>query len=275
MGGDSERRCIFCGGTPVTREHIFRSAWRTTLPYVVGEREWVQHRLTSRRQRPDRPFELVVKRTCAGCNNGWMNDLDTHVEPWLLNPAALDFECDPTEFRRWAIKVALLRGYVDTSLTHHPEDAAALFAGDDIPGWHVFVGQSQQPEYRHAFCGVGPVIGNGIGRTAGVTQASWSLGTSLVTTFRITGTEAGPYLVKNFRSYNRWHGSPFAEVRYAAEQFPNVVMLPAVPIGLIQSFYWFTTPHDSSPIAEIIREYKAGILDAAHRSGRIADLVDD
>ena len=90
------------------------------------------------------------------------------------------------------------------------------------------MGQSQHPEHRHNACGVGPIF-KGFGRPAGVTQVSWSLGTALVTTFRITGTDAGPFVLKSFRSHNRLQGSPFAEVRYAAKQFPNLVTLPALP----------------------------------------------
>ena len=28
-------------------------------------------------------FDMVVKRVCASCNNGWMNQIDIAVEPYL------------------------------------------------------------------------------------------------------------------------------------------------------------------------------------------------
>jgi hypothetical protein len=87
-----------------------------------------------------------------------MNDLDSIVEPWVFDPNNDDNRCDPTQFRRWAIKIALLRLYYEEPLLIEPGDPAKIYAGEDIPDWHVFIGHTQHPEHRHAFCGVGSAI---------------------------------------------------------------------------------------------------------------------
>jgi hypothetical protein len=82
----AEAGCRFCAtqGRPLTREHVLAQWVRPLLedgpsaPYV--------------RETEDRGVErvwnmplagLTVKRVCAACNGGWMNDLETGVQPIL------------------------------------------------------------------------------------------------------------------------------------------------------------------------------------------------
>jgi hypothetical protein len=88
------------------------------------------------------------------------------------------------------------------------------------------------------------------------------------------GTEVGPSVLASCREYNRRQGAPFAEIRPGTKQFPNVYALPEIPNGQILSYYWFTSPHSVSPIAGNIRVLDAAVMDAAHKAGRIADLVE-
>ena len=97
----------------------------------IGKREFTKYAMdgSTKLSRPEPLFELVVKPVCDYCNNGWMNDLDSVVEPWLLEPSADDSQCDPAQFRRWAIKVAVLRSYYENPLAPQPEDFSALYNG--------------------------------------------------------------------------------------------------------------------------------------------------
>src|SRR5882762_10449759 len=132
---------MFCGTTDVmTREHIFRSSWRrklatsehlTNLPGV--ERKFITYGpdnspITSK---SEDLFSVTLKRVCAPCNNTWMNALDSVVEPWVFDPNNDDNRCDPTKFRRWAIKVAVLRAYYGNPLVVEPDDPPKIFTGDD------------------------------------------------------------------------------------------------------------------------------------------------
>ncbi|WP_123766309.1 hypothetical protein [Mycolicibacterium hassiacum] len=206
--------CMFCGSSePVTKEHIFRSSWKKNLEVnqdlvlLPGvERKFRRYRQDDGsmvRDTSEDLFSVIVKRVCAPCNNKWMNDLDSIVEPWVFNPDDDDNRCDPNEFRRWAIKVALLRIHYDAPMAVEPEDPPRIYAGEDIPEWHVFIGHTAEPEHRHSLCGIGPVqlaIG---GKAFGITQVSWTLGHSLVTALRVHGIdEVSKNCFLNFRQYN-------------------------------------------------------------------------
>lgn len=94
--------CIFCGGKPLTREHVFSSEWlRTLMPGTttftsdlmrvdedrnVARRTWVEKApKAGKKAGSGSPF---VRCACAGCNNGWMQELDEKAKP-VITPLAL------------------------------------------------------------------------------------------------------------------------------------------------------------------------------------------
>lgn len=54
------------------------------------------------------------------------------MESWVFDPNNDDNRCDLPEFRRWAIKIALLRLYYEQPLLIEPGDPAKVYAVDDI-----------------------------------------------------------------------------------------------------------------------------------------------
>ena len=104
----------------MTREHIFRSSWKKSLEtseYLTNlpgiERKFTQYSQDDnsvKYSKLEDLFSVIVKRMCATCNNTWMNDLDTIVEPWVFNPDNDDNRCDPKAFRRWAPIVSFVAG---------------------------------------------------------------------------------------------------------------------------------------------------------------------
>jgi hypothetical protein len=98
------RRCIFCGGVPISKEHIFAEWMHPYLPprkHIEGN-EPLMHTLQlsqisfdDRKVSPgpvsrgplDRPGEMKSKRlkvVCVPCNTGWMSRLQTAATPILL-----------------------------------------------------------------------------------------------------------------------------------------------------------------------------------------------
>lgn len=280
---------MFCeSDAPITREHIFRSSWKRkidTSEHLVAlpffERTVTHYRPDGsvRRTKSEDLFCTSVKRVCAPCNNTWMNDLDSIVEPWVFDPNNDDNRCDPAQFRRWAIKVALLRLYYEEPLVIEPGDTAKVYAGGDIPDWHVFIGHTQHPEHRHAYCGVGPVVAVPPGgKMYGLTQVSWTLGHSLVVAIRVVVrhdyeppfsefNELSRNCLKNFKQYNRWRGIEVLEVLPGAKQMPSVRSLPALPTPEVQRLVWLFTPHPISPIASHVREANDGMRQLAEELG--------
>src|SRR4051794_2751172 len=110
-----QRGCIFCGGTPVTAEHVWPNWARRKLPQdVVAEHTVIAETpdgTTSDTFR-QRVFEQRVKVVCGECNNGWMSRLEQTNKPFL--ESALDgrgraLHCDgQRSLAAWAYKTALV-----------------------------------------------------------------------------------------------------------------------------------------------------------------------
>ncbi|MFN3003022.1 hypothetical protein [Mycolicibacterium wolinskyi] len=283
-----QRRCMFCDRAKgdlvdpndpasqaviMTREHIFRSSWKdkivvSPLPnnQPMGDREFTRYGrdFTPKSSRPEPLFEVVVKPVCDYCNNGWMNDLDSAVEPWILDP--YNGECDPVDLRRWAIKVAVLRSRHEHPRVPQPEDFTSLYSGDDIADWHIFVGRTLYPSHSHTFAGVGPITPAG-GRGLGLTQVSWSLGHVAVVAIRLVGEETGKELFKAFKYHNRSEGIMVAEVSPTAKRIPNLAQLPELTPIKWESIVWYYSTHPLSPIAAGLAEMDDGFRSVLEQHG--------
>jgi hypothetical protein len=110
--------CMFCGGGPLTREHIIaerltKRMQRTTLAVVSAK--------STDSGKEGRPpillHSLVLKHVCGTCNHGWMNDLEDWVETklggliepgWPKTPEPLITAIAPetTKLAHWLLKTA-------------------------------------------------------------------------------------------------------------------------------------------------------------------------
>jgi hypothetical protein len=270
---------MFCGTIALmSREHIFRSSWRGKLDTsehltnLAGvERKFITYgpdnsQVTSK---SEDLFSVTLRRVCGKCNNQWMNALDSVVEDWVFDPNNDDNRCDPIQFRRWAIKVALLREAYDNRFLVDSADPPRIYAGDDIPEWHVYIGHTAVPEHRHALCGVGPVLlGPPGGKAYGITQVSWTLGHSLVTALRVHNTDIDSkncYL--NFRQYNGVRRGVVREVKPTDTEMPTVRLVKELVENEIQELVWLYTPHPISPFAKEVREANEGMRELANALG--------
>jgi hypothetical protein len=150
---DQQRKCVFCGGTPATKEHIF-PFW---LREAVGGGGPAAHLRLEGRDRGPAPgdplqydhkrnaaeADVQVRAVCATCNNDWMNTLDHEVEPFVVplirnRPVELTAD-DRVLLARWATKIGLLleQTRARSSLTHRrsltPPSAYAEFARTQLP----------------------------------------------------------------------------------------------------------------------------------------------
>lgn len=80
--------CIFCGGTPLTREHFWPNWLRRELdisqaiPFRIEQEYLGVETRDVRFQAP--PFDQQVRAVCAVCNNGWMAAIEEAAKPILL-----------------------------------------------------------------------------------------------------------------------------------------------------------------------------------------------
>lgn len=123
------RGCAFCGGRPLTREHV----WPDWVRRLVADapamryRQRMEFESTAREKRDFmlRPFALTVKAVCAACNNGWMSRLEQAAQPLLmpglhgrgkrLSPGAQQ------TLATWAFKSALVYALTRRSLRGVPD----------------------------------------------------------------------------------------------------------------------------------------------------------
>jgi len=86
------RRCVWCGGGPLTREHVIPAWLRDVLAHAFqgdgGGYDFASRFNTADEEGPLRSYaqvkpELVVKAACETCNGGWMACLEAETMPIL------------------------------------------------------------------------------------------------------------------------------------------------------------------------------------------------
>ena len=99
--------CIFCGSTPLTKEHL----WPDWLRRKVELGQPFEHRIEDEIDGVEArdvtfmtpPFKQVVKAVCGGCNGGWMSAIEAAAKPILLDLIyARGRMLDPDDQRRLA-----------------------------------------------------------------------------------------------------------------------------------------------------------------------------
>jgi hypothetical protein len=129
------RACVFCGGVPLTREHVFprwldrvlpaQEHWRgQDLAEVGGELLTAPMLPTTNRQMGEKFTETTVTRVCKACNNGWMHALEEMARPLLTaligGRRAEVAQDDAGQLALWVAKTCLMAQFT------HPESAAVL-----------------------------------------------------------------------------------------------------------------------------------------------------
>lgn len=98
------RACIFCGSTPVTREHVWPQWLSRRFPdsplnwpndsnsrpllrqraKMVAPGSWVSTEWEDEKGQGNTPAEHVVKAACRDCNSGWMSRLEVEAAPIIV-----------------------------------------------------------------------------------------------------------------------------------------------------------------------------------------------
>lgn len=122
--------CIFCGSTPLTKEHL----WPDWLRRKVELGQPFEHRIEDEIDGVEArdvtfmtpPFKQVVKAVCGGCNGGWMSAIEAAAKPILLDLIyARGRMLDPDDQRRLATW-AFLKACVFDAL--HPDELSVPIA---------------------------------------------------------------------------------------------------------------------------------------------------
>lgn len=118
------RRCVFCGSSPLTREHVIPRWLTDVLPeqarfrgqdqqVVLTPPESAHSRLLLPHREMREPFSaMTVKAVCVTCDSGWMTETERLARPHLTR---LIKAADPQELGADAIR-ALATWVVKTTL---------------------------------------------------------------------------------------------------------------------------------------------------------------
>ena len=139
------RACIFCGGTKMSKQHIW-PAWAARMLNEVGPWRHVTQierdgeRLEPRSWLRD-PFEETTKAVCRACNNGWMSALEDRAKPHLEAMLRLQTQELHPEGQRtlaaWALQTALI--LIHTQGARH---------GVASKQEHVFLREHDEPSHN-------------------------------------------------------------------------------------------------------------------------------
>lgn len=143
--GKSKRRCVFCDGEGVTREHV----WPQWLIELLAER-YTDTSVTitwgKDRERIAPELDATVKRVCDPCNTGWMSVLEDSAKPILVPMIMgenLPIMLAPSSQRvlaNWALKTALMLDFLHSgSKPVFRASAYSSFFRDRHPSRHTAI----------------------------------------------------------------------------------------------------------------------------------------
>lgn len=143
--------CLWCGATPLTREHVVPEWLLEVLMDMTGNTEgfdlgWeylaADGSLDARSHGQANPA-VVVRAVCRACNGGWMNRLESAampiVEPLVRGMAIRMTVEEQTLLARWAAKTAVMfEGYKPGAILVSSEDLQQIrHEGIAPPSYHI------------------------------------------------------------------------------------------------------------------------------------------
>jgi hypothetical protein len=152
--------CIFCGGRPLTHEHIW-AEWihpyvsRKLDSYTAREEvHWPTRIDRTIRKKAGDPHSRRVRCVCRACNNGWMSALQQQVRP-VLQPVLGGKPFELTRRSRrlltvW-IAMAVMTGEFSqpAGVAIEQSDRAFLLHNRRLPfHWRIWIGRYIDPQGR-------------------------------------------------------------------------------------------------------------------------------
>ncbi|GAQ61432.1 hypothetical protein [Streptomyces scabiei] len=126
--------CVFCGCTPLTKEHVLPRWLKAALDPTVRQHRYIRLSVDAVRHHEAPPLNEQVKSVCSNCNSGWMNQLEEDVRRFLPNlirgnPCTLGAEAQRA-LAAWSLKTML------TFQHTHPADVRGVIPASDFASFH-------------------------------------------------------------------------------------------------------------------------------------------
>jgi hypothetical protein len=134
------RRCVFCGGSGLTLEHVIPQWLSRHVLEVTGGNGFSVSGAIMRGRRRVPIIDAQVKRACESCNTGWMHDLEEDCREAIaamIDGVTVDMgPRGQTQLGRWAIKTAAMVEFTTPARTFSGADRAEL-RGGSVPDGHT------------------------------------------------------------------------------------------------------------------------------------------
>ncbi len=116
---ETPRGCVFCGGTPLTNQHLWPDWARRQIADIDTHAHRqileVEGREDVTRVWNDRAYRMTVNAVCGTCNNGWMSGLETDaaefLRPMIEGRGRALHQGGQTKLASWAFLTALMFSY--------------------------------------------------------------------------------------------------------------------------------------------------------------------
>jgi hypothetical protein len=149
-------RCVFCGGTGLSKEHVIAEWLKRTLPDVpdhtlIGLNFTFDPAATfvhdSTRSRQGGFHQRKVRNVCTKCNNGWMSGIveraKDFVEPLVRNQAVHLHQQGQRDLATWIALTCIMAEFTgEGTAAIPPEDRQFIRSNEEPPPhWIIYVGR--------------------------------------------------------------------------------------------------------------------------------------
>ncbi|WP_432101026.1 hypothetical protein [Streptomyces sp. WAC 04229] len=174
--------CVFCGGAPVTNEHVYPRWLAEGFPEEMRTTRAIMGSYSDRssfRRHSGRMLTAQVKAVCGACNSGWMSAFEGRVKPYLLPMIKGQIVELPPEAQEalatWTLKTALMcQVMLPQDEPNLPADLFTDLYWDRQPAeeMNVFCGYMMPPQYLN---GPSPMENRSVPRTIRQRRADGSV----------------------------------------------------------------------------------------------------
>jgi hypothetical protein len=159
---DTGTDCVFCGGKPLSKEHIFADWMADYIPRTLPRHRLVttvvfDDRTEERtRRREGDPHTRTVRCVCEPCNNGWMSRLQEEakpiVGPMLQGRSARLNRREQAKLASWAAMMVMVAEFMDRNMVAVPQHQRNFLRREKrIPTrWRVLIA-SREPSDHSRF----------------------------------------------------------------------------------------------------------------------------
>jgi hypothetical protein len=169
------RRCVFCGGPGVTKQHVWPRWAKRVLPdepsHHSHTRVYGDHttnppsvEVHSPQLRQGSMWSRQIRNVCGTCNGGWMSRLEARVKPSLgmmmLGGDRALSASETKDLSAWVCMTAIMAEFIDERTLAVPVIHRQILRETQEPpnGWYIWIAQYSGSEwenhYRHFGLGV-------------------------------------------------------------------------------------------------------------------------